>query len=374
MPKINFFDIIRSNGGWSLKFLKAVDYFVGFLLASILPRQKVQATLPKSIHRILIIRPGGVGDAVFLLPILKELKTRGMDIDVLCEMRNAEIFSSQGYQVFFYNQFKSLNQILKNTYDIVIDTEQWHYVSAIIGYFTRSGYRVGFATRPLRTKLFNKPVSYGDNDYELDNFKRLFDGLVPVRGPINDINDCFHVPDSIKIWASQQIPNKSVTIFLGASIAIRRFSHEQLLLMAHNFLEKSYYLVLLGGKDVESMAQRLIRAINDPRILNFVGKISLMQSAGLIQTSQKFIGPDSGLMHLACAVGTSVVAIFGPGNLIKWGPQGNKHKIVTENVLCSPCTRFGYTIPICGGRYQCVRELNVLSIIEAIENSQGLRQ
>ena len=80
-----------------------------------------------------------------------------------------------------------------------------------------------------------------------------------------------------------------------------------------------------------------------------------MQSATLIQQSSLFIGPDSGLMHLACAVDVPVIAIFGPGNLAKWGPKGEKHKVITENVPCAPCTRFGYTVPTCKGSYHCMK-------------------
>jgi len=108
--------------------------------------------------------------------------------------------------------------------------------------------------------------------------------------------------------------------------------------------------------------------LNDNRILNYVGKIPLEKSAALIKQSKLFIGPDSGLMHLACAVGTPVIAIFGPGNLQKWRPLGERHAIITENMECSPCTQFGYTVPTCKKSFQCMRNLNLDKIFVQLKN------
>ena len=343
--KITFFDIFRSQGSWILKGLKFKDYFWGTLVAFILPKQKIEDSFPQPIRKILIIRPGGIGDAVFLLLILKNLKAKGIFIDILCESRNAEVFSSQGYSVFFYNQLGSLGRVLKNSYDVVIDTEQWHYSSAIMSYFSKTNYRIGFATRPLRAKLFNKQVAYGDNDYELDNFLRLFEGLIPSENEIKDINNSFDISQNLKAWASGEILKESVTIFLGSSIALRRFSKDRILDVIKGLLVKGLCPVLLGGKDVVGMANQILEEDRSKKILSFVGKVSLAESAALIQRSQEFIGPDSGLMHLACAVGTPVVAVFGPGNLKKWQPKGERHKVIIENGSRLYVTRFGYTIP-----------------------------
>ena len=357
MSNITFKDILNSHGHWSLKLFKLADYFFGFLIAFLLPKQNSRLSFNSPIKKILVIRPGGIGDAVFLLPIFKLLKAKGVMIDVLCEPRNFEIFSSQDYPVYFYNRLNSLKQVMNNVYDVVIDTEQWHYLSAICSYFVKAKYRIGFATRPLRAKLFNQQVSYGEGDYELENFLRLFEKLFHEGSDIKNINDCFEVTSQMRNWAIGQITENSVIVFLGASIALRRFTREQSEKIIHSLLQKGVQPVFLGGVDVKIIADQIVSQINDSRVLNFVGRTNLMESAALIQRARGFIGHDSGLMHLACAVGTPVVAIFGPGNLRKWQPMGKKHHIVSGYVSCSPCTKFGYTIPTCKGTYHCVRDI-----------------
>ncbi len=52
-----------------------------------------------------------------------------------------------------------------------------------------------------------------------------------------------------------------------------------------------------------------------------------------------FVGNDSGMTHLAAAVGVPVVAIFGPSDPIRWAPKGSEVRIVRKAVFCSPCER-----------------------------------
>jgi ADP-heptose:LPS heptosyltransferase len=359
MPTINLLDILHSHGPWSLKIVKVVDYVFGSALAFILPAHSV-TSMANPVKKVLVIRPGGIGDAVFLLPILKNLKAQGLDIHILAEPRNVEVFTSQGYDVFCYHRPNSLVQVIRTSYDVVIDTEQWHYLSAILSYFLRTPHRIGFATRSLRAKLFNRSVFYDDNAYELDNFLKLFEGL--LTQPPKDINGCAYVTEDLKQWALGQIPSNSVTVLLGGSIALRRLSKEQLERIINEVISKGGCPVLLGGRDVSRLACDIVTKSRELKILNFVGQTSLAQSLALIQRSQHFLGPDSGLMHLACAVGTPVTAFFGPGNLAKWQPKGSEHRVVTENVSCSPCTRFGYTLPTCQGTYHCMKNIKFNNI------------
>ena len=379
--KISFWDIFYSIAPWRLKFLKAFDCLAGGAMAFLLPKLPGDE-LPKKIKKILIVRPGGIGDAVFLLPVLKALKHQGFIIDVLCERRNAGVFTAQAFllnAIYLYDQRPFA--VFANSYDAIFDTEQWHYLSALTAYFVRSTYKIGFATRPLRAKLFHKPVEYGIGEYELDNFERLFKDI--LNAPPLKLGGSFDVDAPSQDWAKEQIGGKFIAFFLGASIALRRFNEGQTMAIVSHYLGMDYSIALLGGKDVESFVQGIAAKLYSlplvatyrstrhdsgrdregfPKIFNYAGKLSLIHSAALIQRSSLFIGPDSGLMHLACAIDVPVVGIFGPGNLAKWGPKGEKHKVITENVSCSPCTRFGYTVPTCHGSYHCMKDIKVEKI------------
>ena len=87
----------------------------------------------------------------------------------------------------------------------------------------------------------------------------------------------------------------------------------------------------------------------------------------MLKSSQMFVGTDSGLLHMAVAVGTPAVAIFGPSNHKKWWPKEAEDMLITENVPCSPCAQLSYSMPTCNGRYFCLQGLDTDKINTAIE-------
>jgi N-acetylglucosaminyldiphosphoundecaprenol N-acetyl-beta-D-mannosaminyltransferase len=80
--------------------------------------------------------------------------------------------------------------------------------------------------------------------------------------------------------------------------------------------------------------------------VNLEGKTTLGQLAAILKRCDLFIGADSGVMHLAAAVGTPLVAIFGPSNHRAWGPwpRDGRHVILRADLSCSPCSYVGYSV------------------------------
>jgi len=325
--------------------------------------------MPQDVSRILVIRPGGIGDAVFLLPVFKSIKLKfpHLRIDVLCQKRNAPVFSSQKQWVDRVLVFESpldLKSLLDRQYDVIADTEQWHYLSALTALTVKASLRTGFASRPLRGKLFNRPVPYDHEAYELRNFALLFEGLTEAQDRIKNIDNCFMLTQSLRSWAERQIPPNSVMVFAGGSVPERRLSQKQLVTLIKGILKRGFCAVLLGGKDVLSLSRRVLRQVSDSKVYDFIGKISLHESAALIKAGRIFIGTDSGVMHLACAVGSPVIALFGAGNMKKWMDSKQGQNGVREDLPCSPCTAFGYGLPVCRGAYSCLRKMDLDAILD----------
>jgi ADP-heptose:LPS heptosyltransferase len=74
---------------------------------------------------------------------------------------------------------------------------------------------------------------------------------------------------------------------------------------------------------------------------------SLLSLADLIRRADLFIGSDSGPLHLASAVGTPTVALFGPKDPVRYGPHGAPCRVVRSGVDCSPCDRRSCSDPVC---------------------------
>lgn len=357
MRPITLVDIFRSQGSWSLKGIKWLDHVLGFVAARCLASPQAGSNVASpGPARGLIIRPGGIGDAVLLLPVLRELRSAGHTFDILCERRNAAVFRSQSGlcdRVFCYNSVADLNAVCREAYDWIVDTEQWHYLSAVLSRLLCSRSTAGFATRPDRARLFSRPVDYVHAEYELHNFSRLF-AFLGVRTGLR-LKGAYEIHAQDAAWAQAALSRPYAALALGGSSAARRFSLDQLAATARLIIDRGLDVVLLGGRDMEGAAGEVMARLNNPAVVSFAGKTSLEQSAALIARAACFIGQDSGLLHMAAALAVPVVAVFGPGNKKKWFPEGAGTVPVTLDLACSPCTLFGYCIVTCRGQYPCLR-------------------
>jgi heptosyltransferase-3 len=100
-------------------------------------------------------------------------------------------------------------------------------------------------------------------------------------------------------------------------------------------------------------------------LVDLSGQLSLRELAALTARARLFVGVDSAPMHIAAAMGTPVVALFGPSGDIEWGPWGVAHRIVTSDAHpCRPCGQDG-----CGGGKisECLTTLPVDRVLAACE-------
>jgi len=101
--------------------------------------------------------------------------------------------------------------------------------------------------------------------------------------------------------------------------------------------QKQFNIVIIGGKDEVPRATELCSNLNYPNILNLTGKTTLVQLAALLKRCAVLISGDSGPLHMACAVGTKVIALFRsdlPGKTAKrWGPWGEGHEVIVKKSL-----------------------------------------
>ena len=91
-------------------------------------------------------------------------------------------------------------------------------------------------------------------------------------------------------------------------------------------------LVFLGPAEEESAARAVL---GDHAML--VRQLALGQVAALLGRCKIYLGNDSGITHLAAAVGVSTVALFGPTDSVQWRPRGKRVTVISQDVECSPC-------------------------------------
>ena len=381
--KIGFLTVLRASAfSKKIKVVKIIDYLLGIILQPFIfkkPYSKGSMEHIKDVKNILVIRPGGIGDAVLVLQFINKLNNifSNPKIDVLCEKRNFEIFIFQeGINHIFL--FDRLSDILKlifiKEYDVVFDTEQWHNTSAILTYFLKTKISIGFDTRPLRKKAYRYSVEYVQDMYEMLNFLNLLSPLNIVDNKMlyAPFNFTFTIKKDTQEWAFKKIPHhNTVALFLKGSIKERCIDNEVILELANFLIKKGFFILLVGGKELIAEHGGISSSIIDKdRIFDFTGKTTLNETAALIKNCILYIGSDTGLTHLAYVLGIPTIAIFGPGNEKKWSPPVNwVNKYISINLHKHNnriCTIFGYIIPPKKNE-TCFKEINVDNICALIE-------
>ena len=119
--------------------------------------------------------------------------------------------------------------------------------------------------------------------------------------------------------------------------------------------------VLIGGsREEEALVQR-IQAAAKSRPISMAGQATLKEFAAIAQRAALFVGNDSGAMHIAAAVGTPMVALFGPSNPEEWGPRGERVKVLYKGLDCRACFH-----PTCErGELNCMKQLSVEEVCSA---------
>ena len=356
--------------------LKKVDRLIGHWLACIWPMPRQFKRHSSLVTRLLVIRPGGIGDAVFLIPVLTQLRNTypTAHIDVLAEKRNCEAFAlcSAVDKVLCYDRPQELWKVLRSRYDVVIDSEQWYRLSAILARMVRSHISIGYGTNE-RKRMFTHPVTYNPDAYEQVTF---FDLLRPLElAPPSERKHCFlSVPVAAQIRAAEMLRSLAgrpfIALFHGASVPEKSWGVNKFTDLSLRLQDAGHEVVFVGGKEDVSAAAVIT---SETSAINLTGKTTLLETAGILNRCCLLISGDSGVLHIGVGLGKKTVSIFGPSNTNKWAPRGDGHIVINHHLSCSPCSHFGI-MPPCPIGVQCIRDITVDEVFTAAKKLLNAKQ
>lgn len=349
-----------------LSLIKKIDSLAGTAAVRLLSAP-FKKDMPKNLRSVLIIRPGGIGDAVLLVPAIQVLKKKypATKITVLAERRNSAVFGlcTVVDRTLQYDRLSDLFKVMSSRYDLVIDTEQWHRLSAVVARFTRAPLLIGYGTNE-RSRLFTHSISYSHDDYEVESFFKLLAplGLKSIRTSKRFLSIPATVASRVLELLEPVAEKQFVLLFPGASIPERRWGADRFQLIAKMLSAFEIPTVVVGGDEDREQGNRIVAGGVG---LNLAGRTSLAETAAVIDKSALLVSGDSGLLHIAVGLGKPTVSLFGPGRARKWAPRGEDHIIINKGLPCSPCTTFG-TTPPCRVDGQCMKEIGVDEVFNAI--------
>jgi 3-deoxy-D-manno-octulosonic-acid transferase/heptosyltransferase-1 len=139
------------------------------------------------------------------------------------------------------------------------------------------------------------------------------------------------------------------------------WSNEKFAHLADLINNKLQMKVVFTGSEKEAIEK--ITSLMTTEGINLGGQTSLLELAGLYKKAQMVISTDSGPMHLAAAVETPVIALFGPTDPARTGPYGAGHTIIRTELPCSPCF-----LKKCSTK-QCMKDISSQQVFAVVEKN-----
>ena len=168
--------------------------------------------------------------------------------------------------------------------------------------------------------------------------------------------------DAADAWLSQRgLPRgrPRVGMVLGASHVFKRWPAERFGRVARALIDQGAEVILIGGKHELGLADRAGLAAG--AVLHDGHGLGMRQLAAVLARLDVLVTNDTGPLHLAQAVNTPVLGLFGPTDHITIGPRGDMHRVVKVPVTCDPCLTKTCPHPEC---LLAMREDEVLAAVE----------
>ena len=340
--------------------------------------------------KVLVIAPSWIGDLVMSQTLYKEiLKLDPLAkiyvlapkwcLDVLTRMpevtQTIEMPIGHGNFAFFerYAIGKELRKYQFNK--AIILPNSWK--SALIPFFAKIPQRFGFKGEErywlinnLRKNKKDFPLlieRYSALAYSKDEIKTSKD-LPQLSKPL--LNTQNLTDNDFQKYSITNHENL-IGICPGAEFGkAKKWSPEYYAQVICHYLKKNVAtnVLIFGSKKDSETANELISFIPQElkdRVISLTGKTSITEAIDLIACCKLIICNDSGLMHIAAAVNTKIVAIFGSTSTKYTPPLSDKAIIVESNEPCHPC--FKRTCKF--NTYKCLAEITPVTVIKKIENT-----
>ena len=344
--------------------------------------------LPKDFapERILVIKLDHIGDVLLATPVFSNLRRAYPNAELHAltgawsrvvlekhpdvnnvEEYNSPAFCRTGQPTSLRETFKLYRQLRRQKYDLIVEL--------------RSDWRtVWFAFLRLTPKRLSRAALQVANKLGFAQFSgthettRNLDVLRQAGIPTSVETAIFSVTTEDKKWASDflatyQIDRQHplIAIHPGSPIALKRWLPERYAELADWLIAQKRAQILFVGVKDEIPITTEIQALMRGESINIAGKTTLTQLASILHTCNVFIGNDSGPMHLAAAVGTQTIGLYGPGDPTRFGPAGAKCQTIQRKSDC-PCLG-----TVCRyGKSGCMSEIQVTDVIQVLETARYL--
>ncbi len=337
-----------------------------------------------STARVLVIQTAFLGDVVLTTPLLEALAQRHGAVDVVTTPAAAPLVETHPSvrRVISYDKrgkdrglsgFVRLGRALRAAHYEVAFLPHRSLRSALLALLARVPRRIGFADGwPL---LYTEPRARPVDGHEIDRMLALAQAPSGSFAPrIYPTPGDEQTAAAFLAAAGVRGVDEFVTLAPGSIWGSKRWPYYQELA---GRLAPRCVVVVVGGPEDSALGEAIVKAVRRAggRAVDACGRLTLRQAAVLIRRAMLLVTNDSAPLHLASAMGTPVVALFGPTiPEFGFGPiAADDATLGVTGLVCRPCSDHGP--PACPlGHHRCMKDLHVATVLATIEETGALRR
>ena len=336
--------------------------------------------------RILLVRRSSLGDIVIGFPALVALR-RACPHAYLAWLVEEELADLvRGHECLdevitihrlsarrprdWWQETRRVGRLLRQRrFDLAVDL-QGRGKSALMCYLSGAPRRVGFSNKVrgmFGMRWINETVP---TERGLTAVARSLHMANYLGAPIYPVEFRYPVLPEAAAWAEQFAPSPAtplVALVLGASSPVKAWPPGHFARLAEMLRETGAEVLLVGGPG-EAEREAVVQAALIHPALSAVGRTNLPQLAALLARADAVVSADTGALHMASALGTPVIGLYGPTSPEATGPYGEQHRVLWDRPPCGPCVRR----PRCRD-YHCMTALTPERVAEAVREVLATR-
>ncbi|MFY9074855.1 glycosyltransferase family 9 protein [Malaciobacter mytili] len=313
----------------------------------------------KDIKKILIIRDGGIGDAICTYPLIRELKKNlpHVEIDIYASLNNHFMYKYLPYIDNIYIKYKKrqwykswidILKMRKNRYDLAIDDTVIRLHRTIYTKIINPTFVIGSSDTNKRYGFDRSELSYYYKTYNSNDIKHIVDKRLRILDllglPNNNNKMDFYLSKKrnihIQKYFEESKAYKFIALNTDGSNSSRTLTKEQIITLCKLLYKKNIKIILLSIPKKYTYFEKLIKENNLLNVELPFKTNTIYDAAEIVKNVNLLISPDTSFIHIASGLNIPTIGLYwnNPIKYIEWGPRSEKSYAITpktkeENIL-----------------------------------------
>ncbi len=342
-------------------------------------------------NRILLLRLERIGDLLMVMEAIRDVRRAwpAAEIDLAVGSWNADLarlipevtrvqiadapWLARGTNASWGTLVAQARGWRRHRFDLVINFEP-DIRSNLLAWLSGAPRRFGYWTGGGGALLTNRSA-YAPMRHVSENARKLVAKAAGQQSamPSDRATGPQLVPPAAAVARAESLLSGATRPIVGVHVSggreskqwhLDRFAHAARRLAA----ERGATIVLTGSEADRPMVDEVRRLMGSTRVIDAAGALDLPSLAALLGRLDVLVTGDTGPMHLAAAMGTPVVALFGPSHVERYGPLASRQRILRVDLPCSPCGQVRLPPERCRGHVpDCMDGIQVDAVVRATE-------